>query len=257
MFDIQVNSDQTINTLELRKLVNEARGQANESKIRNDQFVSRIEDELGGELGECKSIAHPQSGVSMVCYDLTIKQAMLVGMRESKSVRRAVVAKLEDLQSVVQQPTTPSTTESYFLGAKYLVEAMNLRGSSVLDVFHRTYKTLGLDTSALPQYAIDAPSGQTTSSEVSFPITDLLEKYGYTLDAQQANRLLVAAGFLETRTRKTTTTKSGYKSYKAVTPEGNAYGINKTNPNNTKETQPHWFDRTFVELMDLIGVEQD
>ncbi|MDF5881547.1 hypothetical protein P4M26_08940 [Pseudomonas aeruginosa] len=46
----------TMTTIELRDMVNEARLAAGEPKIRNDQFLARVEDELGDELEGCKNI---------------------------------------------------------------------------------------------------------------------------------------------------------------------------------------------------------
>jgi phage antirepressor YoqD-like protein len=92
------NVSRTISSNELRDMVNEARSQAGEPKVRNDQFIIRVQDELGDELGECKTIAHPQSRVDMASYELTLDQCMLVGMRESKAVRRSVLQKLKELE---------------------------------------------------------------------------------------------------------------------------------------------------------------
>ncbi len=92
------NVSRTISSIELRDMVNEARSQAGEPKVRNDQFIIRVQDELGDELGECKTIAHPQSRVDMASYELTLDQCMLVGMRESKAVRRSVLQKLKELE---------------------------------------------------------------------------------------------------------------------------------------------------------------
>ncbi|UVM65059.1 phage antirepressor KilAC domain-containing protein [Pseudomonas sp. B21-009] len=88
-----------MSSIELRDLINEARSAAGEPKVRNDQFVARVQDELGEELGVCKKIAHPQSSVRMDSYDLTLDQCMLVGMRESKAVRRSVLEKLKTLEA--------------------------------------------------------------------------------------------------------------------------------------------------------------
>ena len=95
-------SGATMTSVDLRDVINTARSEFGETNVRNDQLVSRIEDELCGELGVCKIIAHPQSGVEMRYYDLTIDQCMLVGMRESKYVRRKVL-------DILNKPTTPQT----------------------------------------------------------------------------------------------------------------------------------------------------
>lgn len=96
--------DAVMSSADLREIINEARVDAGEAKIRNDQFITKVEDELAGELGVCRKIAHPQSGVLMDCYDLSRDQCMLVSMRESKAVRRNVVAKLNALAAEPRLP---------------------------------------------------------------------------------------------------------------------------------------------------------
>lgn len=93
----------TMTSLELRGLINAARKEFGENLVRNDDLISRIEDELEGELGVCEIFAHPQSGVKMRYYDLTLDQCLLVGMRESKAVRRSVLAQLKKRQGQVPQ----------------------------------------------------------------------------------------------------------------------------------------------------------
>jgi hypothetical protein len=99
------NVSRTISTITLRDMVNEARVQSGEAKVRNDQFIIRVEDELSGELGVCSFIAHPQSGVMMASYELTMDQCTLVGMRESKAVRRSVLKKLKEMEGPKQLST--------------------------------------------------------------------------------------------------------------------------------------------------------
>lgn len=109
---------QLISSYDFRQIINEARKQSGEPKVRNDQLVSRIRDELEGELGVCKIIAHPQSGVEMESYDLTMDQCLLVGMRESKAVRRSVRDKLAELS----RPAVPQTYAAALLEAGRLAQ---------------------------------------------------------------------------------------------------------------------------------------
>jgi len=113
------NGAVTMSSIDLREVINSARVANGEGRVRNDQLLVRIEDELDGELGECKLFAHPQSGAEMRYYDLTEDQCKLVAMRESKAVRRRVLAKLKELESR-QQVTIP---QSY---AEALLEAGRL-----------------------------------------------------------------------------------------------------------------------------------
>lgn len=88
----------TMTSLELREVVNAARQSSGEARVRNDQFTARIEDELEGELSGCKTFAPAGGGTPMRYYDLTLEQCLLVGMRESKAVRRAVLDRLKELE---------------------------------------------------------------------------------------------------------------------------------------------------------------
>lgn len=92
---IAMSSEMTMDSLDfLRDIINPARIYAGEKEVANRHFVSRIEDELD-DLPAGKTFT--RFGNEILTYDLTVKQMMLVGMRESKAVRRAVVAKLESM----------------------------------------------------------------------------------------------------------------------------------------------------------------
>lgn len=70
------------------------------------------------------------------------------------------------------------------------------------------------------------------------------------MSAAKVNLLLEREGVLEKRTRLST---SGVvKHFWSVTESGEVFGKNVTNPNNPRETQPHWFCNTFVGLIELI-----
>lgn len=88
----------TMSSIELRDLINEGRAAAGEAKVRNDQFLARVEDELGDELKGVQKYFTPVYGNQVATYDLTLDQCMLVGMRESKAVRRLVLQKLKDIE---------------------------------------------------------------------------------------------------------------------------------------------------------------
>lgn len=109
---LQNSSGATMTSLELRRVVNEARKLAGESAVENSHFLKRVEDELEGELGIRKVFVNPMGGRPSEYYDLTLDQCLLVGMRESKAVRRKVRDKLKELdgsqQSMPQIPQTYS-----------------------------------------------------------------------------------------------------------------------------------------------------
>lgn len=92
------NVARTMTSIELRELINGARSLAGEPTVRNDHFLSRIEDELGDELEGVQKYFTPYHGNQVATYNLSLDQCMLVGMRESKAVRRSVLQKLKTLE---------------------------------------------------------------------------------------------------------------------------------------------------------------
>ena len=88
------NKEQTITSFDLFKIINSCREDAGESKIRANDFSARIADELDGDDYESFVVVNPNK-TETKAYRLTQRQCMLIGMRESKSVRRNVCDKLE------------------------------------------------------------------------------------------------------------------------------------------------------------------
>lgn len=123
---IAMSSEMTMDSLEfLREIINPSRLNLGEPEVQNSKFVARVEDELD-DLPAVK-IIH-RFGNEVRSYDLTMKQMMLVGMRESKAVRRAVISKLESM-SEPKSPQVPQTYAAALLEAGRL--AMELEQSQV------------------------------------------------------------------------------------------------------------------------------
>lgn len=80
------------------------------------------------------------------------------------------------------------------------------------------------------------------------PITNLLKKYGVGLSAAKANRILLAKGILEEKTRPSETEPGKLRTYKALTETGLRYGFNKAQQL-IDETSPRYYEDTFEELV--------
>lgn len=105
MFDLTTtNTEQTMSSLDfLNNIINPAREAAGQGKIPNRDFVLKVEDELD-ELPVCEFIAHPYNPNQKIkTYTLTLEQMTLLGMRESKAVRRSVLETLKKLQKPKQE----------------------------------------------------------------------------------------------------------------------------------------------------------
>lgn len=102
---INVDSDFEMSSLDfLNNVINPARVAAGEEPVKNANFIKRIEDEIE-DLPVVKIFHHDKINNLQIpdqkYYDLSMDQMLLVGMRESKAVRRSVLAKLKELSQAV------------------------------------------------------------------------------------------------------------------------------------------------------------
>lgn len=105
-----VEAPATMSSTELLEIVNQARLEFGESKIRNNVFAERIKDELDGDAYKTFVSVPEGGGTPMETFELTRDQCMLVAMRESKGVRRKVLAKLKEPEQAQLKPpvSTPA-----------------------------------------------------------------------------------------------------------------------------------------------------
>lgn len=109
---IAMSSEITMSSLELLEIVNNERSNAGESVHEPRKFLLKVQDEL--DLDETgKKFRLNSNQTESAYYDLTMDQMMLVGMRESKSVRRNVLAKLKQMEN----PQVPQTYAAALLEA--------------------------------------------------------------------------------------------------------------------------------------------
>jgi len=88
----------TMSSIELLELVNQARADFGESEVRHSDFAARCRDELDGEYYEIFVVRNSR-GPATEAIGMTADQCKLVAMRESKAVRRNVLARLNELET--------------------------------------------------------------------------------------------------------------------------------------------------------------
>lgn len=94
-------NNQTMSSTDLLKLINQARKDFGEKPVRLNDFNNRIADELSDDHYETFVVQNTNNTTSVI-FNLTLDQCMLVSMRESKSVRRFVLAKIKELELKLQ-----------------------------------------------------------------------------------------------------------------------------------------------------------
>lgn len=92
---------QTMSSVELLKVINKARKDFNEPSVRLNKFNEKIEDELDCDY-YTKSVVQNPNNTESTIYHLTLDQCMLISMRETKAVRRYVLAKIKELELKAQ-----------------------------------------------------------------------------------------------------------------------------------------------------------
>lgn len=112
----ELSPKRTITSLELVNEINLFRNEeGNRSELKHYDLLKIIRDEFEEEIGVGKISAtpytHPQNGQTYEMFEFTKSQATQVLVRESKFVRKAIIAKLERLESQSQQVALPSKKE--------------------------------------------------------------------------------------------------------------------------------------------------
>ena len=117
----------TMSSRELLTIINLSRAEFAEPPVRLNDFNNRVVDELDGYHYETFVVKNP-NGTQSTEHHLTIDQCILVGMRESKAVRRKVLEKLTDMkQQQIQQPTQPiGETEDKLRAYAYGMTLLNI-----------------------------------------------------------------------------------------------------------------------------------
>ena len=86
------------------------------------------------------------------------------------------------------------------------------------------------------------------------PLTNLLKRHNVGLTAAKANRILLAKGILEEKTRPSATEPGKLRTYKALTDIGLSYGINRVQQM-IDETTPRYYEDSFEELVEKFLTE--
>lgn len=103
---ISTNQDLTMSSFDFHSKINELRESEGETRVRHNDFLVRITDEID-DLGAYETFVHPQNKQPVRFYNLNQDQMILVGMRESKIVRRKVLDWIKTLSK--KEPKLPQS----------------------------------------------------------------------------------------------------------------------------------------------------
>ncbi|HAK4349662.1 TPA: hypothetical protein H1V26_001094 [Salmonella enterica] len=104
---ISVDHEISMSSLDfLNNIINPSRIEAGEKPVRPSDFHARVNDEIDEELNY-ENFVVGRTGHKTYYTMLNMEQMMLIGMRESKAVRRSVLARLKAMHGIQIPQTLP------------------------------------------------------------------------------------------------------------------------------------------------------
>jgi len=148
-----------------------------------------------------------------------------------------VLEKIENTQNSKRK----EEVEVNLLALNHAIEILRPSQASKIKMTEKLYQRLDLESCYLPKY---------TEEKLTRSLTYLLKKYEIKISTQKANIKLLEVGILEKMERDSSCGKTKY--FYSLTEKGLEFGKNLISPKNERETQPHFFEDKFLELMKLF-----
>lgn len=215
-----------------------------------EQLISELQNSNSETPDPVSVIRGGKEQGSYVCKELVYSYAMWISPQFSLRVIRTFDAAVN--QPVTHQSQAADKMQAGVILLDFMQRSLNLSNSSVLGACQKLQDAVGLPNLA-PQYAIDAPAGAPDgSSRPTQSLSALLKANGIRMSATLAYQQLAKLGIVEHKERRSRSGVNGIKRFWAMTAKGCMYGKNITSPANPRETQPHFFESKFQELLRLL-----
>lgn len=242
------NGKRAVNARDLHAFLESKRDFSNWIKDRIDKygFVESQDFQVFNNFGE-----NPKGGRPTIEYALSVDMAkelsMVEGNERGKQARRYFIQceKIATAKKIENKaPMAMNANTLYSLRMKavaWTAKMLNLSEESKLRMIQAVTEPLGLPS---PNYV--------KSQGAMHSATFLLKERSNPISVLQFNQKMMAAGYLEEKERPSKS--KGISRFKCLTEKGLIYGENEVCPKNSLETQPHYYDDKFDELLEILGI---
>ncbi len=193
-----------------------------------------------------------QKGETRPCYSLTKHESLYIATKFNDEARAKLILRWEELEikhreqaqakmQAEQVKPQQSFLQDKLTVANWVMDSLRYSDAARLQLVSQIAKPYGVP---VPDY-VHAPNG------ASHAVSELLKERGVELSAIKFNKLALAAGLLEEKTRKGTNGK--VHKYYSVTEKGLVYALNDIYKDVPGQTIPKWYDNKFGEVLEIIG----
>lgn len=193
-----------------------------------------------------------QKGETRPCYSLTKRESLYIATKFNDEARAKLILRWEELEikhreqaqakmQAEQVKPQQSFLQDKLTVANWVMDSLRYSDAARLQLVSQIAKPYGVP---VPDY-VHAPNG------ASHAVSELLKERGVELSAIKFNKLALAAGLLEEKTRKGTHGK--VHKYYSVTEKGLEYALNDIYKDVPGQTIPKWYDNKFGEVLEIIG----
>lgn len=189
-----------------------------------------------------------QKGEYRPCYSLTKKESLYIATKFDDVMRAKLINRWEELENkhreqvqAEQMKPQQSFLQDKLTVANWVMDSLRYSDAARLQLVSQIAEPYGVP---VPDY-VHAPSG------ASHAVSELLKERDVELSAIKFNKLALAAGLLEEKTRKGAHGK--VHKYYSVTEKGLEYALNDIYKDVPGQTIPKWYDNKFGEVLETIG----
>lgn len=193
-----------------------------------------------------------QKGETRPCYSLTKRESLYIATKFNDEARAKLILRWEELEikhreqaqakmQAEQMKPQQSFLQDKLTVANWVMDSLRYSDAARLQLVSQIAEPYGVP---VPDY-VHAPNG------ASHAVSELLKEHGVVLSAIKFNKMALAAGLLEEKTRKGTHGK--VHKYYSVTEKGLVYALNDIYKDVPGQTIPKWYDNKFEEVLEIIG----